>query len=142
VNILPLTLGLSIVVASCAAGTSQPARPVYPVHCFQEILDDGSVISLEYIEYVDVVVGILDYAFAEKDNAYGAFSGTLTGRVIAAKWSFSIEGARQDQWILIKVDGDRAYRAYGELVAVDGVLKFDDLDKLTWSDEMHRVRCN
>ena len=44
------------------------------------LMPDGSVLSFQYTEYYDDVVGILDYTFAEKDGAHGTrFLAGLVG---------------------------------------------------------------
>jgi hypothetical protein len=130
----------SLVMTSCSSG---PGVARYPVHCFQYLLDDGSVISLQYIEYIGEVIGVLDYAFEQKDNAYGTFTGSLADNVITAKWNYTVEGAHQEEVIMIRVDADKAYRAHGELiVGEEGVLSLRDTENVTWSDVMYRVSCD
>ena len=105
-------------------------------------MDDGSIVSLQYIEYFDEVVGIFDYAFEEQDSAYGTFTGTLADNVITARWNYAVEGAQQMEWILIRVDGNLAYRAHGELVADEsGEMSLKDPASPAWSETMSRVRC-
>jgi hypothetical protein len=130
----------SLGMIGCSSG---PVVARYPVHCFQGLLDDGSVISLQYIEYIGEVIGVLDYAFEQKDSAYGTFTGSLVDNVITAKWNYTVEGAHQEEVILIRVDADNAYRAHGELVVgKEGVLSLVDTESVTWSDVMYRVSCD
>ncbi len=99
--------------------------------------------SLQYIEYQDEVVGILDYAFAEKDGAHGTFRGKKEGEMINAKWDYMVEGATQSEAIMIKLEGDKAVKASGELVeGKDGVLSLKDATKATWAETFSRVDCD
>ena len=137
---------LLLLMTCCAAVPACRTDPVtarYPVHCFQSVRADGSTVSLQFIEYVDAVVGIFDYAFEDQDGAYGTFTGTLADNVINAEWSYAIEGAQQIERILIRVDGNRAYRAHGELVADEsGELSLKDPGNPAWSESLSRVSCD
>jgi hypothetical protein len=123
---------------------SAPASTAkFPVNCFEEKFPDGSVISLQYIEYLDEVVGILDYAFAEKDGAHGTFKGKKEGNMINATWTYMVEGSTQSEAIMIKLDGDKAVKASGELVeGKNGTLSLKDPAKATWAETFARVQCD
>ncbi|MCC6461000.1 MAG: hypothetical protein IT260_11050 [Saprospiraceae bacterium] len=136
---------------SAATATTAPAPAIPPavpkakfaVHCFEQHLPDSSVFSLHYTVYYETIVGILDYTFTDKDGAHGTFTGTLTDNVISATWNYSIEGSEQTEEILIKIEGDKAYRGYGELQeGKDGHLTLKDPSQVKWEDAFTRVQCD
>jgi hypothetical protein len=136
-------------VAAKPAETTPTPKPEvpkakFPVNCFEERLQDGSVLSIQYTEYYDEIVGILDYSFAEKDGAHGTFKGTKEGNIITATWSYVVEGSNQKEEIMIKTEGDKAFKASGELMETKGgLLKLKDPKNVTWSDEVFtRVQCD
>jgi hypothetical protein len=130
--------------ASPAAPAAETALPKakFAVHCFEYRQPDGSVLSFQYTEYYDEIVGILDYSFYGKDGAHGTFKGTKNGNLITATWSYTIEGSEQAEEILVKIEGDKALRASGELTEGEaGTLVLKDPAKLSWEETFTRVAC-
>jgi hypothetical protein len=106
-------------------------------------MPDGSVLSFQYTEYYDEVVGILDYSFSEKDGAHGTFKGKKEGNIIIADWSYMVEGSNQTEEIMVKIEGDKALKASGELKeGKGGVLSLKDPASATWEETFTRVRCD
>ncbi|GAB4496714.1 MAG: hypothetical protein OHK0019_28950 [Saprospiraceae bacterium] len=134
--------------ASTAEKPAEPAAPAVPkakfaVNCFEQRYPDGSVLSFQYTEYYEDVVGILDYSFAEKDGAHGTFKGKKNGDVITATWSYVVEGSNQTEEIMVKIEGDKAVKASGELVeGKDKVLRLKDATNATWAETFTRVQCD
>lgn len=125
-----------------AAETASP-KAKFAVHCFEDRQSDGSVLSLQYTEYYDQIVGILDYSFYDKDGAHGTFKGVKDGNLITATWSYTIEGSEQTEEILIKIEGDKAFRGYGELTEGEaGTMVLKDPAKARWEDTFTRVECD
>jgi hypothetical protein len=131
-----------------AEKTPEPPPPAvqkakFPVHCFEQRFPDGSVLSFQYTEYYEDVVGILDYTFAEKDGAHGTFKGKMNGNTITALWSYTVEGAQQAEEIIVKIEGDKALKASGELrEGKNGVLSIKDPAGITWDETFTRVQCD
>jgi len=134
--------------APTAEKPAEPAAPAVPkakfaVNCFEQRFPDGSVLSFQYTEYFEDVVGILDYSFAEKDGAHGTFKGKKNGDTITATWSYVVEGSNQTEEIMVKIEGDKATKASGELVeGKDKVLRLKDIAKATWAETFTRVQCD
>lgn len=151
---LLLLLSGSLWLAACTATPQTPAAPApaaetaspkakFPVHCFENREPDGSVLSFQYTEYYDQIVGILDYSFADKDGAHGTFTGTKEGNLITVTWSFTIEGSEQTEEVLFKIEGDKAFRGYGELMEGEaGTLVLKDPAKVNWEETFTRVQCD
>lgn len=128
---------------AAAEPVAEKAKAKFPVNCFEERLPDGSVLSFHYTDYYDDIVGILDYSFAEKDGAHGTFKGKKEGNIITATWNYVVEGANQSEEIMVKLEGDKALKASGELVeAADGTLKLKDAANATWAETFTRVQCD
>lgn len=127
---------------------AEPAAPAVPkakfaVNCFEQRFPDGSVLSFQYTEYYNDVVGILDYTFAEKDGAHGTFKGKKKDNLITATWSYTVEGSNQTEEILIKIEGDKATKAFGELKeGKGGALSLKDPAAVTWAETFTRVQCD
>lgn len=134
--------------APTAEKPAEPAAPAVPkakfaVNCFEQRFPDGSVLSFQYTEYYEDVVGILDYSFAEKDGAHGTFKGKKNGDIITATWSYIVEGSNQTEEIMVKIEGDKAVKASGELKeGKDGTLSLKDPAKATWVETFTRVQCD
>lgn len=124
------------------APTASP-KATFPVHCFEQRMPDGSVLSFYYTEYYEDIVGILDYTFAEKDGAHGTFKGKKEGNIITATWSYTVEGSNQVEEIMVKIEGDKAMKASGELEeAKDGTLKLKAPGQAKWEETFTRVQCD
>ncbi len=124
-----------------SASASQKAK--FPVNCFEQRYPDGSVLSFQYTEYFEDVVGILDYSFAEKDGAHGTFKGTKEGNVITATWNYIVEGSNQTEEEMFKIEVDKALKASGELEEYEsGKLKMKDPSKATWEETFTKVDCD
>lgn len=153
---LLLLLSGSLWLAACTATPQTPAPPAagvtpetaspkakFPVHCFEIRESDGSVLSFQYTEYYDEIVGILDYSFYDKDGAHGTFKGTKEGNLITVTWSFTIEGSEQTEVVLFKIEGDKAFRGYGELTEGEaGTMVLKDPAKVSWDEAFTRVQCD
>ena len=131
--------------APAAAPTPAPevAKSKFPVNCFENKMPDGSTLSLQYTEYYEEIVGILDYSFYDKDGAHGTFKGKKEGDIITAAWTYTVEGSEQTEQIMIKIEGDKAMKASGELVeGKDGALQLKDPAQATWQETLTRVQCD
>lgn len=101
------------------------------------------MLSFQFTDYDGGVVGILDYAFKEKDSAHGTFSGRREGDLITARWTHTVEGATQTQDVLVRLESDRAVKANGELVeGPDGVLRLKDAAAAVFNEAFARVQCD
>lgn len=133
-------------VTTAPAPKPEPApapKAKFPVHCFEQRMSDGSVLSFQYTEYYDDVVGILDYTFAQKDGAHGTFVGKKEGNIIKATWSYVVEGSNQKEEIMVRVQGDKAVKASGELTeGKGGMLMLKDPATATWEESFTRVQCD
>lgn len=125
------------------ADTTAAAKAKFPVHCYEQRFPDGSVLSFQYTEYYERIVGILDYSFAEKDGAHGTLKGTKDGDLITATWSYTVEGSNQEEVVLFKIEGDKALKASGELMEeADGTLVLKDPTTATWEETFKQVECD
>lgn len=145
---------LALLAFSCTQPekTTEPTAPAqetaaekakFPVHCFEQRFPDGSVISFQYTEYYEDVVGILDYSYAEKDGAHGTFKGAMEGNMITATWNYIVEGSNQTEIVLFKIEGDKALKASGELEEYEsGKLRLKDPATAKWEETFERVECD
>ncbi|MCW5922110.1 MAG: hypothetical protein KIS77_07205 [Saprospiraceae bacterium] len=144
-------LSLSVLIASLVlAFCKQPEKPATTkgtapqatIQCFESRLPDGSVLKFQYSELNTEVGGVLEYDFAEKDDARGTFKGKKEGDIITAIWTHTVEGQTQSQEIMVKIEGDKAMKANGELESgQDGVLRLKDKATASWSETFERVTC-
>lgn len=111
--------------------------------CYESRYDDGSVISLRYTEDAEGnIQGTLAQDFAQKDKSSGAITGKRNGDMIVADWQRSGEGEQQLEEVMIKLEGDKAFRASGELMqGPDGLWKLKDQENLNWGDPMTKTDC-
>ncbi|MDZ4683150.1 MAG: hypothetical protein SH848_12505 [Saprospiraceae bacterium] len=147
-KLFPLAIGLLLSACTPSEKPMTPpeapsAKAQFPVHCFEQRFPDGSVLSFQYTEYYEDIVGILDYTFAEKDGAHGTFKGTKDGNVITATWNYTVEGSNQTEEVMFKIEGDKAMKASGELMEdKDGKLKMKDPASATWEETFTKVECD
>jgi len=80
----------------------------------------------------------------QKDGAVG----TLTGKLISKnemelKYEYMIEGSKQTETQLMKIDGDKLHIKRGELVDPknDGNLVFKDASKAVYKDVLNKTSC-
>ncbi len=152
-KLLPFAFGLLICACTPSEKNKTPQAPAasetasvkakFPVHCFEQQLPDGSVLSFQYTEYYEDIVGILDYSYTDKDGAHGTFKGTKEGNIITATWSYMIEGSNQVEEVMFKIEGDKALKASGELEEDEnGKLKMKDPATATWEETFTSVECD
>ena len=139
----PASASGSPAASSRETAALEPSLAAMTMHCFENRLPDGSVVSFHYAETGERVAGILDYAFVQKDSAHGTFRGRIDGGTITALWAHTVEGSDQVQEILVRVEGDRALKANGELAeARDRVLRLKAPAAAAFNERFTRVRCD
>jgi hypothetical protein len=139
----PATASGSPAASGRDTAANEPPVAAMAMHCFENRLPDGSVVSFHYAHTGERVVGILDYAFVQKDSAHGTFRGRLDGGTITALWAHTVEGSDQVQEVLVRVEGDRALKANGELTeGRDRVQRLKDPAAAAFNESFTRVRCD
>lgn len=98
---------------------------------------------LKVEKFPNVVIGVLKYQFAEKDNNAGTFEGKIYGDKLIADYSFSSEGRQSVRQVAFRLEGDKAVEGYGDMEERDGKLVFRDTANIDFSSgmEMRSVSC-
>lgn len=116
-----------------------PADP----QCFLEARNrDTTRVRLEFDG--DSVRGAMEWLPWEKDRATGTLSGirTSTGE-LDLRYRYTIEGSRQTETKLMKLDGDVLRIKVGELEdsANDNNLRYRDASRAAYSEKLNAVAC-
>jgi hypothetical protein len=89
----------------------------------------------------DKVSGYMDWSPFEKDGGHGFLIGTKSGNMITADWTVMIEGSKNIEQVVFKIDGDKLLRAEGELVEKGDKLVLKDVAKAKYTDVYNKVDC-
>jgi len=87
------------------------------------------------------VTGTYDWIPAEKDSARGVLTGTKNGDIITAIYDYVIEGSKQREEKIFKMEVNQLLVKRGELHEVDGVLKLKNPEIAKFSEIIPRVIC-
>lgn len=105
------------------------------------IFDKKDVTAVQLIIKGDKVTGYMDWAPFEKDGGHGILTGTRSGNDITADYTYMIEGSKNTEEVLFKIDGKTLLQAQGELVEKTGKLVIKDKAKAKFSKSFATVDC-
>lgn len=91
-------------------------------------------IFLKTEKFPNVVTGILEYKFIEKDNSKGGLDGVMRGDTLIAEYSFTSEGARSIRQVAFLLQGDVAIEGHGELEEKEGKMVFKNTHSLKFDN--------
>ena len=134
------------VVSAPAAPTAPvvPAAPAQPVAfegtCYA-LYVQKDVTAVQIIMDGDKVSGYMEWAPNEKDGGRGFIVGTKSGNIITADWTYMIEGSKNTEQIMLKLDGDKLSKAAGELVDKKGKLVLKNPAKVKYTEMFNKVPC-
>ncbi len=89
----------------------------------------------------DEVTGNYDWIPAEKDSARGTLTGTIKNGIITAIYDYMIEGSKQKEEVVFKMEVNQLLVKKGELEEVDGILKLKNPATAEFSEVIPRVIC-
>lgn len=89
----------------------------------------------------DKVTGYMEWSPFEKDGGRGTLVGTKSGNMVTADFIFMIEGSKNIEQVVFKLDGDKLLKAEGELVDKGGKLVLKNAAKATYPDIFNKVDC-
>jgi hypothetical protein len=109
--------------------------------CFTEkIKKDVSEVQL--IILGDDVTGEYHWHPFQKDGGHGTLKGTKKDNLITADWSYTIEGAKQVEEVVFKMEGDKLMKAEGALDDKSGRLVIKDKSKMTFPEVFNKADCS
>jgi hypothetical protein len=106
------------------------------------IFDKKDVTAVQLIIKGDKVTGYMDWAPFEKDGGHGILTGTRSGNDITADFLYFIEGSKNTEEVLFKIDGKTLLQAQSELVEKKGKLVIKDKAKAKFSKSFATVDCD
>ena len=134
-------------VASAPAAPTTPTAPAAPAQpaamegtCYAHYLGKD-VTAVQIIMDGDKVTGYMDWAPNEKDGGHGFIVGTKSGNIITADWTYMIEGSKNTEQVMLKLDGDKLSKAEGELTEKNGKLVLKNPAKAKYVDVFNKVPC-
>lgn len=101
-------------------------------------------VTLKIERFPNVVTGLLEYRFNEKDHNKGEFEGKLKGDTLVADYTFSSEGTKSVRQVIFLLQDDTAIEGYGEMEEKNGKLVFKNLNEIKFDGilKLYRTECN
>ncbi|MBW7839690.1 MAG: hypothetical protein H3C36_08655 [Chitinophagaceae bacterium] len=137
-----ISLAIPVFIAACNTNPTETATPgtddkddgemkvMIPAQaCYTGIIGKDTIF-LKTEKFPNVVTGILEYKFFEKDNSKGDLDGVMRGDTLIAEYSFSSEGVRSIRQVAFLLQGDVAIEGYGELEEKEGKMIFKNTHSL------------
>ena len=133
--------------ASAPAAPTTPTAPAAPAQpaamegtCYAHYLGKD-VTAIQIIMDGDKISGYMDWSPNEKDGGHGFIVGTKSGNIITADWTYMIEGSKNTEQIMLKLDGDKLSKAEGELTEKNDKLVLKNPAKAKYVDVFNKVPC-
>lgn len=89
----------------------------------------------------DEVTGTYDWLPAEKDSARGTLTGNIKNGIITAIYDYMIEGSKQKEEVIFKMEVNQLLVKKGELEEVGDLLKLKNPAEAKFSEVIPRVIC-
>ncbi len=101
-------------------------------------------IVLKTERFPNVVTGILEYRFYEKDQSKGEFDGKMNGDTLIADYTFSSEGTKSVRQVAFLLQGELALEGFGEMEEKNGKMVFKDINKIKFDGtlKLYKTECN
>ena len=114
------------------------------VYCFFKAENrDTTIVSVNFLSDDDIR-GEMIWKPWQKDGAVGSLTGKLNAnREMELKYSYTIEGSRQTETKIMKIEGDKLSIKQGELIDPknNGNLIFKDASKAVYKTVLTKVSC-
>lgn len=101
---------------------------------------DTATLSLQIQD--TVIMGDLNFRWAEKDHNKGTIKGTVQDSLLIADYTFESEGLTSVREVVFKLQGDTILQGFGELKDQNGKIVFVQKDKLQFDTSFPFVRVN
>ena len=115
------------------------------VYCFLKAENrDTTIVRLNFLADNDIR-GEMIWQPWQKDGATGYLKGSLNAnREMELKYDYTIEGNRQTETKIMKIEGDKLQIKQGELIdpKSDGNLVFKDASKAIYKETLTKSKCN
>ncbi len=114
--------------------TTPPPAPTTSTTTCYEKSEGKDLTAVELTVTNDGVSGYYAWEPHEKDGAHGFFTGTKTGDLITAIYTYMIEGSIQSEEVMFKMENGKLLKARAELTDPknDGNLVIKDKSKVKW----------
>ena len=114
-------------------------------YCFLKAENkDSTTVRVRFLSNDDIR-GEMIWSPWQKDGAVGTLTGKLNANnEMELLYNYTIEGNRQSETKVMKIDGDKLLIKQGELIdpKFDGNLVFKDVSKATYKTVLSKVNCN
>ena len=120
-----------------------PAPAASTTSCYELVENKKDVTAVELTVTENSVSGYYAYEPHEKDGAHGFFTGTKTGDVMTAVYTYMIEGSIQSEEMMFKIADGKLVKARGVLddPKYDGNMVIKDKSKVKWTTTLAPVDC-
>lgn len=113
-------------------------------YCFMKVENkDTTTVKLRFLSNDDIR-GEMIWRPWEKDGAIGSLTGKLnTNNEIELMYNYVIEGSRQSETKIMKIENEKLYIKKGELEdkKYDGNLTYKDVSKAQYTEEINKIEC-
>jgi hypothetical protein len=100
-------------------------------------------IKLKLEKFPNVVTGMLDYLFSEKDKSKGTIDGVMRGDTLVADYTFMSEGRSSVRQVVFIVKDSTVTEGYGPQEEKDGKMVFKNINTIDFSkgSKLERIQC-
>lgn len=115
-----------------------PAQTCYTGYLMKD------TILLKVERFPNVVTGVLEYRFYEKDRSKGELDGKIYGDTLVANYTFSSEGKKSIRQVAFLLKNDLAIEGLGEMEDRNGKMIFKNLNEIKFDGilTLHKTNCN
>lgn len=114
------------------SSSESPKIMIPQSNCFRSVTGKDSIwLKLEI--FPNVVTGVLNYAFYEKDNSKGTLEGRIAGDTIYAEYTYSSEGKESVRPVVFLLNENTVIEGFGEMLEQDGKFLLGDRSKIDFS---------
>ena len=105
---------------------------------------DSTTVRVRFLSNDDIR-GEMIWSPWQKDGAVGTLTGKLNANnEMELLYNYTIEGSRQSETKVMKIEGDKLLIKQGELIdpKFDGNMIFKDVSKATYKTVLSKINCN
>ena len=101
---------------------------------------DTATLSLQLQD--TLVLGDLNYRWAEKDHNKGTIKGHVRDSLLIADYTFESEGLTSVREVVFKLRGDTLLQGHGELTEQNGKIAFKQKEQLQYDNSFPFIKVN
>jgi hypothetical protein len=145
VDTVATTTTATAAATTATTATAAATAPTTEITCYRLVENKKDISTVQLFITGNKVAGTMEWMPYEKDGARGKLSGTKVGDIINAKYDYTIEGSKQSEDMIFRLEKDGISKKEGELEEADkkhyGHLKLKDPANAKFSKKYPKVDC-